>query len=333
MQTENTTAYSQHLYKQGRTLTLFFSALAFLCVVLFILSVLFTLSSPRIPEEGVQLKIEQGMSLQQIAQEAKDAGVVRSATFLYVVFLYLYDPTSVYAGVYTFHTPQSVFEVAKKLSERSIDNPLLSITIPEGSTRIEIAYIAKKMLPTFDVQLFIENTKSVEGTLFPDTYYVSSEFTSVQLQQLLTDTFRQKSVVLQTALASSSLSTDEVVILASILEKEANDETSMKMVSGILQNRLRLQMPLQADATIGYVLQKPLKELVPTDLKIESPYNTYLHNGLPPTPISNPGLQALKAVLEPTVSDYYYYITDTQGQFHYAKTFDQHKRNIELYLK
>jgi UPF0755 protein len=121
--------------------------------------------------------------------------------------------------------------------------------------------------------------------------------------------------------------------LASIIEREANSPESMKMVSGILQNRLTIDMPLQADASIEYILDKPLNALLPEDLKIDSPYNTYLNRGLPPTPIGNPGLTAIEAVLEPTLSKYLFYITDETGEFHYAEDFDQHRANIQRYLR
>jgi UPF0755 protein len=92
-------------------------------------------------------------------------------------------------------------------------------------------------------------------------------------------------------------------------------------------------MPLQADASIEYVLNKPLKELTPDDLKIDSPYNTYLNKGLPPTPIGNPGADAINAVIDPTPTDYLFYITGTDGTFYYAETYEEHKRNIARYLK
>jgi UPF0755 protein len=133
--------------------------------------------------------------------------------------------------------------------------------------------------------------------------------------------------------SKSPLSRDEVIVLASILEREANNERSMKMVSGILQNRIAADMPLQADASIEYVLSKPLKELTPNDLKIDSPYNTYLNKGLPPTPIGNPGLQAIEAVLSPQESQYFFYISDNDGNFHYARTYAEHLKNIDTYLR
>ena len=107
----------------------------------------------------------------------------------------------------------------------------------------------------------------------------------------------------------------------------------MKIVAGILDSRLVLGMPLQVDATMEYVLDKPLSQLEPEDLEIDSPYNTYLNSGLPPTPIGNPGLAAIRAVLEPLPTDYLFYITDENGDFYYAKNFEEHKQNIARYLQ
>jgi UPF0755 protein len=107
----------------------------------------------------------------------------------------------------------------------------------------------------------------------------------------------------------------------------------MKMVSGILQNRLSIGMALQTDASIEYVLDKPLSELSAEDLDLDTPYNTYMYPGLVPTPIGNPGLLAIDAVLNPTPSDFFYYITGNDGNFYYAETFEEHKQNIYKYLQ
>jgi UPF0755 protein len=134
-------------------------------------------------------------------------------------------------------------------------------------------------------------------------------------------------------MATHPLGEDGVLILASLLEREANSEESMRMVSGILQNRLAEGMRLQVDASLEYVLERPLSTLDASDLDIDNPYNTYRYGGLPPSPIGNPGLQAILAVLDPIESNYFYYITDEDGNFHYARTFDEHKLNIAKYLR
>jgi UPF0755 protein len=200
-------------------------------------------------------------------------------------------------------------------------------------TRKDIVRTIHAELPSFDEQTFLELTKNNEGYLFPETYFVPEDFTAEEFVNLLTETYASALRPYKDAIASSTLSEFEVLTLASILEREANDETSMRMVSGILQNRLDIGMALQADATIGYVLDKPITELSPEDLEIDSPYNTYMNTGLTPTPIGNPGIQAIEAVLYPTKNEYLYYITGTDGTFHYAETFEEHKTNIEKYLR
>jgi len=172
-----------------------------------------------------------------------------------------------------------------------------------------------------------------EGKLYPETYLVPKTITEFELLTLMLDTYEEKVVNLTANLEATNLTEVEVLTLASIVEREANDVISMGMVSGILQNRLNLGMPLQADASLEYVLDKPLSALTPEDLKLESPYNAYLNVGLPPTPIGNPGMDAIMAVLSPTPSDYLFYITGNDGNFYYAKDFDEHRLNIARYLR
>jgi UPF0755 protein len=201
-----------------------------------------------------------------------------------------------------------------------------------------MAMIAADALPALDVTTYIELAQKLEGTLFPETYYVPSDFTANDLVALQRITFTEQLQALQPTIASSTLSQADILTLASIVEREANDETSMKMVAGIFRNRLAIGMALQADASIEYVLDTPLNELPPGQLSIElretdSPYNTYLYPGLPPTPIGNPGLQSIDAVLNPTTSEYLYYITGNDGEFYYATTLEEHNQNIARYLR
>ena len=185
----------------------------------------------------------------------------------------------------------------------------------------------------FNKETFLSLAVPLEGKLYPDTYFIPEEFTAEQLVDLMVQTFNEQTAPLQEKIAQSALTETEILTLASILEREANSPESMKLVSGILQGRMSAGMPLQADASVEYILDKPLKELTPDDLKVDSPYNTYLNRGLPPTPIGNPGIEAINAVLEPTPSDFVFYITDNDGVFHYAKTYDEHLDNIDRYLR
>ena len=121
--------------------------------------------------------------------------------------------------------------------------------------------------------------------------------------------------------------------MASIIEKEARTMETRQIIAGILWKRLELGMPLQVDVSFKYINGKTTKNLTLADLKIDSPYNSYLYKGLPPTPISNPGLDAIKAAISPTKTDYLYFLSDRKGLMHYAKTYQQHLQNKELYLR
>lgn len=299
-----------------------------------------TTTPPEDQKLPITIQVDQGTSVKDIAELAEQNNVVRSSLLLYTVMTLKSDPTKIYAGRYIFSEKMNVFEVAEKFANNEVDELMVTITIPEGVTTKQIAKIASEMLPNFDTDEFLSLTVKDEGRLFPDTYYVPETFGSTELFRILLKTFTQKVKQLEgeISVSTSTLSREDIIILASIIEREANDEASMKMVSGILQNRLELGMPLQADAAIEYELEVPLNELKPGELAeilqtLDSPYNLYKYPGLPPTPIGNPGLMAIEAALLPTESDYYYYITGNDGNFYYSKTLDEHNANVVKYLR
>jgi UPF0755 protein len=308
---------------------------ATLCAVFFIvLAYLLFLNTP--PSGFVlntAIKVEPGLGVRDITARLEEAKVVRSKDFLYLVVAFLYEPKNIKASTYVFSEPLTTIQVAERLTLGDFDNNLIRFTHIEGERARTIARNAGSVLPNFDETAFLEAAEQHEGKLFPDTYFIPDTFTADQLLQLMLNTFNNTLLPYEEKILSSSLSLDEIVILASIVEREANSTESMKMVSAILQNRLQTDMPLQADASIEYVLSKPLEELLPEDLRVESPYNTYLNIGLPPTPIGNPGLTSIEAVLEPAETDYLFYLTDSDGVFHYARTYQEHLTNIELYLR
>jgi UPF0755 protein len=288
--------------------------------------------------DSIAFEVTPGMTVRDIADAAQAAGLVRSGIILYSILTYSHDPTGIYAGTYVFTDPASVMQVAQKLANKEIENDLVRITIPEGMPLVAISDIAAQTLPDFNAEVYVLETNGLEGYLFPETYFVPVTFTASDLITLQQRTYEENLEPLRTAIQTSALDEYEVLILASIVEREANDEESMKMVAGILLNRLAINMPLQADASIEYIIDMPLNELPPGQLAIElrethSPYNTYLNRGLPPTPIGNPGIMAIEAVVFPTLSENFFYITDTEGIFHYAETFAEHTRNVDKYLR
>ncbi len=277
--------------------------------------------------------IEPGTGIKEVAINAEEAGLVKSSWLLYFYLITFFRDTPPQASTYMFERPHTTTQVAEFFAKGDHDSNLLSLTIPEGTSMKDIAKIAATNLPNFNSELFFQIAVGQEGYLFPETYFIPNTYNEEDLYSLLNNTFSEKVKTLEPALSNHELTLTEIVILASIIEREANSIESMRMVSGILQERLRIGMALQVDASMEYVLEKPLSELTAEDLKTDSPYNTYLNAGLPPTPIGNPGLDSIRAVLEPTESEYLFYITGDDGNFYYAKTFDEHRRNIERHLR
>jgi UPF0755 protein len=285
-----------------------------------------------------QVEVRPGMTVANIAESAKAAGVVRSSFLLYTLLTVRHDPTAIYAGVYTFTEPQSVFAVANQFGTGAIDDESVRLTIPEGMRVRDIADLVVAALPSISKDEYITLATPHEGYLYPETYFVPPTFTAADIVALQRTTYEERVAALRPRINESDFIEYEVLTLASIIEREANDEQSMRMVSGIFQNRLEIGMALQADASIEYTLDVPLNELKAGELaenlrELDSPYNTYKNAGLPPTPISNPGITAIKAVLEPLPSDYFYYLTDDEGNFYYAKTLSEHNDNISKYLR
>ncbi len=282
--------------------------------------------------------IEPGMSVAAITDKAEDEHLVRSSVFLYLLLTLRHDPNNIYAGNYSFTEPRSVYAVARQLGSGAIDDESVRLTIPEGLRISEVAALVNGALPHISIEDYTIAAAGNEGYLYPETYYIPPQFTAADIVALQKQTYDERIEPVRAAITTSGHSEAEIIILASIIEREANDETSMKMVSGIFQNRLDIGMALQADATLEYALDAPLNELGTGELaehlrEFDSPYNTYRYAGLPPTPIGNPGLTAIEAALAPTPSEYFYYITGTDGEFYYANTLEEHNSNITHYLE
>ncbi|OGG41836.1 hypothetical protein A2837_01320 [Candidatus Kaiserbacteria bacterium RIFCSPHIGHO2_01_FULL_46_22] len=279
------------------------------------------------------ITIARGLSAADIVRQLEEENAVRSSFFAHIILLAWHDPNNVKAGSYYFDAPLSAFSVIDRITRDADGDTLVRLTLPEGYTTKEFALLATAALPQFDGTEFLNLADGLEGRLFPDTYYIPADFTASELLDLLKSTYEEKTSSKNELISNHTLGEDGVITLASLLEREANTEESMKIVSNILQKRLQMGMRLQVDASIEYVLGRPLNQLRAEDLERDTPYNTYLYAGLPPTPIGNPGLDSINAVLEPIETEYLYYITDEEGNFHYAETFDEHRANIANYLK
>ncbi|MBD3251912.1 endolytic transglycosylase MltG [Candidatus Uhrbacteria bacterium] len=174
----------------------------------------------------------------------------------------------------------------------------------------------------------VPESHSLEGYLFPDTYEVWEDQLPEGLIRKQLRTFANKVIIpLEEQRAASGLSWHEVVTLASIVEAEVRTPKTRKVVAGIFLNRLNDGMRLQSDATLNYIIDEGRDRATQQDLKLDSPYNTYRLEGLPPGPVGNPGLSSIEAVLNPTPTEYYFFLTDESGNVYYAETFEGHQRN------
>jgi UPF0755 protein len=318
------------------------AAKRYLLITLLIISlvlggVAFFVQSKRVPPidfpVATPITIPAGTSVSKIVKIFKENHVVQSELLLYTILLTKYTPKDVKASTYVFDKPYDVFAIAEKLAHGDFTSSLVRLTHREGESVEDLAAFVHAVLPDISEADFITKATPYEGTLFPETYFLPPHFTAEDVIKTLHDKYESVMSGYRSAIASSNRTEGNTIVLASIVEREANSPESMAMVAGILEHRLAIHMPLQADATLEYALSKPLSELTAADLDIESPYNSYKNKGLPPTAIGNPGKTAIEAVIHPTENDYLYYITDKDGVFHYAVTFEEHKKNIARYLK
>ncbi len=278
-----------------------------------------------------------GSSARGIATKLREQGIIRS----YWAFLLLHGVKlrSLKAGEYRFDHPANAFEVYDRIARGDIY--VHTVVVPEGynifdvANTIEVAGLGTKrdfLRVAMDPSMIRDldpDAPSLEGFLFPDTY----EFTRTQsvrdMAAAMTRRFRQEAKAL-------GLTSDvhRVVTLASIVEKETAVAEERPLVAGVYSNRIQRRMGLDADPSVVYaslLAGRYTGVIHVSDLQYDSPYNTYKYAGLPPGPIANPGRSALAAALHPAATDYLYFVSDNQGHHRFAKTLEEHARNVASY--
>ncbi len=278
------------------------------------------------------LTIERGQTLFSVSGELSDAKVIKSRRLFELFMIAFGSEKQVSEGEYYFEKPVSVLEVALRISGRQFGIDRKKVTFPEGFTNKQMADRLAQTLPNFDTELFLTLAHEYEGYLFPDTYSFFPSITPDVIVGVLKRNFATQTRGLEASFLTSNRKRNDIIIMASIIEKEASTALEMPIIAGILWKRIDEGKPLQVDAPFLYTLGKSSSELTRKDLASDSLYNTYKHKGLPPTPISNPGLDAIKAALQPVDSPYYFYLHGKDGMIHYASTYSEHKKNIQKYL-
>lgn len=277
-------------------------------------------------------EIKHGMTLGEISAFLKKEHVIRSRfAFEFCVISFRGDRGAL-SGKYLFKEPLGACMVAQRIVKGISGIPAVRITIPEGSSVKEIAQILAKNMPEFDTAHFLTLAEKKEGYLFPDTYFFKGDTSPEKVLETFLENFEKKFSKLRLMIERSG-DRNDLVIMASIIEKEARTPEDQRIVSGILWKRIDMKMPLQVDAPFYYLLGKESSEITQKDLYMQSPYNTYRNLGLPIAPISNPGYMALFAAVIPKSSPYLFYLSDKDGIIHYAKDFEEHKKNKVKYLQ
>lgn len=287
---------------------------------------------PHRPGEVTVVRINEGQTLAEAAITIQSAHVVQFTFPATLLLTFFGGERGLKAGAYVIQPTTPPIMALWQMAHGEFGVDPIKVTIPEGSTSYEIAEILKNKFLNFDAQKFAALAKEQEGFLFPDTYFFLPTATEGEVIQAMEENFKRHIDSVSQQIAKSGKSLRELVTIASLLEKEARTTETRETIAGIIDNRLKINMPLQIDAVFGYIKETDTFNPTLRDLATDSPYNLYRNKGLPPGPIANPGLDAILAAASSTPSNYLYYLTGHDGNMYYAKTFEQHVANRRAYL-
>lgn len=299
--------------------------------------------------EEVDITIPKGASAKQIGEILEEHGLIRNAKIFYYYARLKGTGTNLQAGDYRLKPGMEIDEILEKFAKGEVYMETFTFTIPEGLTVPQIAnlladkgYVNKEAFlkevneGRFDYEFLKEIPANqdrkyrLEGYLFPETYEMKKGATEheiidrmlKQFDSVISDEWRSE-------LKKRNMTLDQAVILASIVEREAVLDDERPIIAGVFYNRMNNDWLLQSCATVQYVLDKHRDVITYADLEVESPYNTYKHEGLPPGPIANPGKASLQAVIYPDQNDYFFFVTKKDGSngHLFSKTYEEHKKN------
>jgi len=279
-------------------------------VLSFLILSYFFLLAP-ISQEDKTIHISPNDSLVKISKELKDKNIIRSPFLLKsFIFIFLGDK-NIKSGDYLFKKKSNIISVALQISNSRHGVLPIKIRFIEGITNEEIIQILEKNLSSFNKDLFLKDERTKQGYLFPDTYFFFPLSSTDEVIEEMSRVFKKRISSLDDKIKSSGRSLSDIIIMASIIEKEAAGKNDSAIISDILWKRISIGMPLQVDADPS----------------------TYKKIGLPEAPISNPGLFSIRSAILPEKSPYLFYLHDNNRQVHYARDFKEHRNNILKYLK
>lgn len=313
-------------------------------VLLAIFSYAFSPSAPVSEErEDIYVTVHSGMSADDVADMLEKRGIIRSRLRFWLTAKMNGADSSFKVGTYAFHTNMEPRDVLLALVEGQTVQ--LRFTIPEGFTVEDIAKrldakgivrgddflrAAKHYAPYDYIEKSDQARYYAEGFLFPDTYEVDGDVTVDGILSMMSRDFDQRlTPKMRERAKEENLSIYELIILASLVEKEARYAEDRALIAQVFLKRLAIGMPLQSDATLQYLLDAPKEDVTYKDTEMDSPYNTYQYQGLPPGPVANPGTASIEAVLWPANTDYLYFVADREGHNYYSYTYAEHDAIVQ----
>lgn len=301
-------------------------------------------------QPAIIIKIERGAGVKEISGLLYQRGLIRSKFWFEVYVWAKKQESRMQAGNYEIRVTQNIPEIVAVITGGKVIKDETQITFPEGFTLLQIKErlmsqgfsvveaLDQEKIADYQVQYKLlseaPSEASLEGFLFPDTYIFRNEAKEKDIVKKFLDNFDKKMLPeWRAVIARQNKTIYEIITLASIVQQEAINDQDMPLIAGVFANRLKIGMLLQSDATVNYATGKKNRQATLDDLKIDSPYNTYLHKGLPPTPICNPGAAAIEAAINPAATDYLYFLHPLDGATVFSKTLDEHNKNKAKYLK
>ncbi len=297
------------------------------------------------PDKKVHVKISTGMTTGEIAAQLEEKGVIGSSLKFRILSRIRGYDDQLRPGTYVFMAGMNDEEVFEKLLTG--EKYLVTFTVPEGfgikniAERLyEIDLADKedflKAAENFEPYPYMKKHKDViysaEGFLFPETYTVESDASVEDIMNMMAEEFDKKlTLAMREKARQMDLSIYDLITLASLVEREVRYAEDRPIVAQVFLKRLKINMPLQTDASLQYLMDAPKEDVSIEDTQIDSPYNTYQHGGLPPGPIASPGIESIKAVLNPADTDYLYFVADRDGHNHYAGTYAEHMELVNQY--